>query len=379
MKEWKDPNTGCRVRQLTEFDGGGRRGYFRDGCTLPDGRVVVTGTSEGNSHLWLVEIETGDAEPRPSLNGYNSLYPGTARCWFTRDKELWTADLAEGTEEAVCRIPDGFGGVSVVNCDGTLGWTAYSHPPKSEPPETEKIEGRPTREQYHRMYVEGHARSAGGGLKTLDLKTGEVRNVHEFHTSHPGYLACSPTDPDLIAFAHMTACHLCQRIWLLRSDGEVHPIRKQERGEQVVHEYWWPGGKAIAYKYVDCRNNPTLDEMHLLEYVSDPLQVGIASLDGEEQWLSDPVEHYQSHVIISPDERWFCGEGTHDWFFVSVAKYDPGSTRLDFQPVATTHAPYWPASAAGIETSFSTDSKWIIYNDEIDGVRQVYAVEVPEG
>lgn len=379
MREWKDPNTGCRVRQLTDFDGGASRSYFRVPCTVPDGRVVVTGTKEGNSHLWLVDLESGELGPRPNIRGYNTLHQQTGDCWFTRGRELWTADLVRGMEEMVCRIPDEIQGRLEVNCDGTLAWSTYSHPPKCEPNETQKIEGRPTAQQYHHMAMEGFRRSAGGGLKTLNLRTGEVRKVHEFHVSNPGYLACSPTDPDLVTFAYMGPCHLCQRIWLARSDGHVLPIRPQQQGEAVIHEFWWPEGQEIGFKYMDCRNVPTMHEMHLLEYVPAPLQIGIASLAGEQVWLSDPVEHYQSHIIISPDQRWFCGEGTHDWFCVTVAAFDRSSTRLDFRPVATTHAPYFPASAAGIEASFSADSRWVIYNDKIAGVRQVYAVEVPQG
>ena len=377
MKEWKDPTTGCRVRRLTDFDGGATRIRFRVPCNLPDGRIVVTGTSEGKRHLWLVDIETAEAEPRPTITGYNTLYSDTGRCWFVRDRDLWAADLMQGTEEAACRMPDGFAGKVVVSSDGRIAWGSYSHPPKEAPSPRQDGKEERSAEAYHRNQIQAHERATGGGLKVLDLRTEEVRKVHEFHTSSPGYLAPSPTDPDLLAFAHMSPPHICQRIWLARADGEVHPIRPQECGEAIIHEYWWPGGKAIGYKYLDVRKDPNFDKLQLLEYSSAPLHVGFASLDGKEQWLSDPLEHYQSHIIVSPDERWFCGEGTHDWFFVTVARFDPESTHLDFKPVATTHAPYLPASGAGIETSFSADSRWVIYNDQLDGVRQVYAVEVP--
>ena len=382
MKEWKDATTGCRIRQLTEFEDGATRSYFRIPCALDDGRVVVTGASGGRSGIWLVDLKDGAIEPGPrDVHKYLTLQPGTGRCWFVRDREVWLADFSQGAEEAICRLPDDLKGrLWGITCDGRLGFGACANPPKGEPSIAKgtgqdadaKTTGG-TRAQRHRL-------RAGGHLWTLDLKTAEVREIYEFHTAKPGHLQCSYTDPTLLRFCHEGPWRLLQRIWLIRTDGsDVHRVRPQLLGEAVGHEFWWPDGNAIGYKYVDRRKDRNTDDMCFLEYSGLPLQIGIAGLDGKERWLSEPMEHYQSHVNISPDERWFCGEGTHDWFFVSVARYEPTSRQLDFTPVATTHTPYCAGNGADINASFSPDSRWVIYNDEIDGIRQLCAVEVPEG
>lgn len=371
MREFKDPSTGCRVRQLTEFDGGAHRWYFRIPCSLEDGRVVVRGKSGGDKGLWLVDMETGSAELAvKDVDPYLNLQPNTGRCWFLRDRVICVADFSKGTEEELCPVPEGYdlGDISIT-CDGRAAFLKKANPPSGEPS---------TAEDVGRRMMENHAISTGGSIHTLDLQTGEVRQIHQFHTAVPGHLDCSPTDPSLLRFCHEGPWHVLQRVWLLASDGTCHPIRPQERNEAVGHEFWWPGGKAIGYKYLDRRNEPGPDEHPLSEYCGSPVHVGIASLDGKEQWLSDRLERYQSHIIVSPDERWFCGEGTHDWFVITIARYHPDSTRLDFKPVATTHAPYTPAGGADINASFSADSRWVIYSDEIEGSKQVYAVEVPE-
>ena len=75
------------LRQLTEFETGATRSYFRVPCALDDGRVVVTGTVGAESGMWLVDLESGAVEPGPrDVRSYLTLQPDTGRCWFLRDR-----------------------------------------------------------------------------------------------------------------------------------------------------------------------------------------------------------------------------------------------------------------------------------------------------
>ena len=167
-----------------------------------------------------------------------------------------------------------------------------------------------------------------------------------------------------------------QRIWIIRTDGsDLHPVRVQKPGEAVGHEFWWPGGQTIGYKYFDLRKNPERNRRNL-EYLGEPMRLGIASLDGKERWLSPPVKRYQSHLIVSPDEQWLCGDGTDGWCAITVAPFNPKAAALEFEPLATTHAAYRPVVGASIDAGFSADSRWSVFNDWVDWHTQVCAVEV---
>ena len=82
--------------------------------------------------------------------------------------------------------------------------------------------------------------------------------------------------------------------------------------------------------------------------------------------------------MVSPDGTWVCGEGTDGHSFAYAAPFSMSNTKVDFKPYATIHTPYIPSAAQGVETGFSADNKWLVYNDTIDGKLQVCAVEVGE-
>jgi hypothetical protein len=144
----------------------------------------------------------------------------------------------------------------------------------------------------------------------------------------------------------------------------------------VRHEFWWPGAQLIGYKYMDRRGDATIHLQPWGEYAPRPLRLGIANLAGTEVYLSDPLDHYQSHLNVSPDARFVTGEGTHDHGFASVSPFDLGSTKIAMTAVGTIHTPYVAAKAQGVETCVTRDSRWVVYNDTVDGQMQVCAVRL---
>jgi hypothetical protein len=144
----------------------------------------------------------------------------------------------------------------------------------------------------------------------------------------------------------------------------------------VHHEFWWPGAQLIGYKYVDRRGDATVHLQPWGEYAPRPLQLGIANLAGTEIYLSDPLDHYQSHLNASPDGCFVAGEGTHNHSFASVAPFDLRATKIALAAVATIHTPYVAAAAQGVETGLTKDSRWVVYNDTVDGAMQVCAVRL---
>jgi hypothetical protein len=50
--------------------------------------------------------------------------------------------------------------------------------------------------------------------------------------------------------------------------------------------------------------------------------------------------------------------------------------RIDLQPLAALHTPYVAFRGQNVEANFSSDSRWLLFNDKIDGQFQVCAVRV---
>jgi hypothetical protein len=168
-------------------------------------------------------------------------------------------------------------------------------------------------------------------------------------------------------------------MWTVRVDGSgLTQIRPQEWNEMITHEFWWPGGQLIGFKYQDRRNDPTVHDLPWAEYAPIPTRFGLADLSGKQVYESAPLAHYHSHVFASPDGAMLCGEGTHDHSFIFRARFDIANPQIDFQPMATIHTPYAPLAGQIVNASFSADSRWLLYNDTIDGRLQVCAVRVDE-
>ena len=51
-------------------------------------------------------------------------------------------------------------------------------------------------------------------------------------------------------------------------------------------------------------------------------------------------------------------------------------TRLDLQRLATIHTPWVPTRGSHTNCAFSSDGKWMLYNDTVGGRMQVCRVRV---
>ena len=369
MHTWIDEQTGRRIRQLTAMPEGARVPYFRMPRHLPDGRILV-GDKQGQGAMAAVDVESGDIRLIPPQRG--SLVK-----WRERDGRAWYYD--KETREVLERtFPDGEGTVigrldaSVqgdvhdITCDGR---TLIGADCQCEPTDMGGLSSGDYRLLWRWIY-----RKRSTVVWSYDLienRYTELLQIPDYNLTHAD---TSPEDPGFFKFAQDGVAIYDQRAFAMNVDGTGwRKIRPQEPGEWVHHEFWWPGAQYIGYKYLDRRGDDTTHLLPWGEYAPRPLHLGIANLAGDEVYLSDPLDHYQSHLNVSPDGRFVTGEGTHDHSIVSVAPFAMASTKIDFHPMATIHTPYVPAAAQGVETCVTKDARWVVFNDTVDGVIQVCA------
>lgn len=374
MREWKDEKTGRLVRQLTDHPGGVVIHKFKKPKLLPDGWVMAH-AGKPDPGILLLHPESGGVK-RVSIQASRTLRlrESDGRLWYVSpdSKTIWSVQLPDGKPECVGKNPaPPESAWWDVSCDGRTMVFARNEDDQSNYPLP--IEGD------HKQFWHYFSRPRRGSIWACDLATGKLTKVVETEGVCPIHIEPSRADPTLVRFCHDGYEAHCQRIWTVRTDGsELRKIRPQERGEDVVHEFWWPDGKAIGYKYMDRRKDETLHERPWCELSPMPLRLGIADLEGREFYLSDPLNCYHSHVYVSQDTKWLCGEGTIDPNFVYAARFSTRETKVDFAPMATIHTPCRLYVANHVNAAFSLDSRWLLYNDTVDGKLQVCAVRVEE-
>jgi len=373
MREWADQRTGRTVRQLTDLSHGATLGYFRLPRQVPGGLVLAWGRHDDGNVL-LLDPATGEAVPSKILVAeFLKLNEATGRMWFLPEpgREVWAVNLPDGTPELVGEVPqDVPGHLTDITCDGrtvALTQTIQERPGQHPIPTTRDAAA----------VWQFISRPRHGRIWAYDIEVGTLTKLAESIEFGFFHLDTSPTDCELLRFAKDMLEGLGQRMWVVRVDGtDLRRIRHQEAFEVVTHEFWWPDGEHIGYTYQDRRGDPTLCQLPWCEYAPVPTRLGIADLAGNEVYLSDPLNHYHTHLGVSPDGKWMCGEGTDGHSFVHAAPFSWDSTKVDLKPLATIHTPYVPFRGQHVEAGFSADARWLLYNDTVDGHFQVCALAV---
>ena len=365
-RRWSDEQTGREVRLLS------RPGdedhfympYFMTPKHTADGRIL--------RDRRLFNPRTSEVTELPS-NLVNILLSADGTRIFCRKKRSRTVlalSLPDLQETKIGRIPDEYPFTRFyLTCDARtiIGWKF------TELGEPIKPFGAEDPEVLWRFFD----RPRTADLWAYDLPSGRFTAL--VHTGGHGiiYEVPSPTDPARVMFSHDRHEGTCQRIWTIRTDGtDMRQVRPQEPGEVVTHNIWWPDGRYIAYKYLDRRGDSTLRSVPWCEYAPVPTRVGLASPDGPEIYLSDPLVSYQSHINVSRDGTLLSGEGTHDHPFAYVAAFDITSTKIDLIPHATIHTEYSPMGGHGLNADFTADGRWLLFQDTLDGILHLCAVRV---
>lgn len=378
-----DENTGREIKIYTDIPKGALLPYFRRPRMLPDGRVITLYRKDGtvpyrDTHVAVFDPESGDVELLKHRPGTLLTLTSDGRAIFCVDgkTELWSVKLPDGEPEFLCELPqptpESNAIIVSISCDcrtiilvdgKEAEWTG-------PPPSTDDINN--VGAFWYWLY-----RPRWGDLITYSLDTGAFTKCVHYDNNSFQHVEGSPTDPGLVKFTYDGLGIFEQRMWTVRTDGsELTKIKRQQKGEWVHHEFWWPGGQYIAYKYLDRRNDPTVHELPWGELAPRPTQLGIADLTGREVYLSDPLCCYQAHTYVSPKGDMISGEGTLDHSFVYAAPFSWSDYKIDLQPMATIHTPFRLGAAQGVEAGFTADSRWVLYNDMVDGEWRVCAAKV---
>jgi oligogalacturonide lyase len=312
--EWIDAATGHRIVRLSK-DAGTRSIYFHQNSITPDGRFVLV---EMDGGLGVIEIATRrntrlvEGKVRALFVGrktglvYFSRGENTGRPEQQRQVAIYTVDPAGGKPRQIATIPHG--SIASVNADETLllGSFAERDWQLEQGPRDPRFEanyqavgkdGRPLTfaESKEVRLLEREQARIPMKMFTVDTKSGEQRIIHE-STDWLGHLQFSPTDPALLMYCHEGPWHRVDRIWMLRLGGQPRLMHKRTMNMEIAgHEFFDVDGKTIWYDLQTPRG-----EVFWLASVAPA---------GNRTWYKVERDHWSVHFQISPDGRFFAGDG----------------------------------------------------------------------
>jgi oligogalacturonide lyase len=266
-REWIDPDTGHRIVRLSD-EPGSSSFYFHQNRYTASGDKMVFATREG---LSVLDFKTHKITPLVQGVARNEIVGRkTRQVFYLRQDTVYTTNIDTGETRIIVKDPAlrasaGF----AVNANETLLAGSMTEgqveaPPAPTPPASSTPEAKPeaTPGAPGSGAKEGNDNPPGKGammerrlaahipmvLFTINIKTGEVKTFNHC-TDWMNHVQFSPTDPDLIMFAHEGPWHKVDRIWTIHTDGTgLRKIHTRTMDMEIAgHEFFNPDGKIIWY------------------------------------------------------------------------------------------------------------------------------------
>ncbi len=250
-REWIEPATGHRVVRLSDQAGSASL-YFHQNPYTAKGDKLLISTPGG---LATVDLDTRRIEPIVAGRvSHVVVGPKSRQVYYLKDGTVSVTHLDTRATRAIVRRPELRSGSGLtVNADETLLAGSYvlagaspSPPANTLPQSANPLAQPPPRAA---SLEERWARRLPYALYTIDVKAGEVRDIHNGNGDWLNHVQFSPTDPTLLMFCHEGPWHKLDRIWTIRADGSGLRLMHKRTMEMEIagHEFWSPDGRTVWY------------------------------------------------------------------------------------------------------------------------------------
>lgn len=401
-REWIDADTGHRLIRISD-EPNSQSLYFHYNSYTPEGDKMIYGAPSG---IWAVDLKSlGQGTPKlewlvdgrttrvsPLMMAYHS-----RDFYYTAGGALFAVNVDTKQSRRLMT-----GAVWGVNSDGTIaggmlaGEDPTGHvqppPPPTILPQRERMFGDKIAKGIPLTPDEEFAAAKEDGLSArlarpsstaflfTNLLTG-TQTWTGFQYASIDHQQFSPTDPQLVLYAHEGTWHEVDRTWLVRTDGTGQRLvyKRQMDMEINGHEWWSYDGKTVWFDLQTPRSHDfwiagvNIDTGKLTKYhiMRDWWGVHFNSSRDNKLFASDGGDPTQ--VAFSQNGAWINlfrvqtdGSVTREKLVnMSKHNYVTGQTRLGVQ-------------GGGIEPNLSItpDNKWVVFRSNIQGAVQVFAVEI---
>jgi oligogalacturonide lyase len=366
-REWVEPQTGHRVRRLSNEPGTASL-YFHQNPYTASGDKMVVSTPDG-----LATIDLKSQAITPLVSGRAShlvVGPKTRQAYYIQNDTVHGVDLdtrAVRTIKAHARIRSGSGfGLSA---DETVLAGSFveedTRPPAAVPPPAPNPLATPP-PQASNLETRWAARLPMA-LYTLNVKTGDLKIIYRSN-DWLNHVQMSPTDPSVIMFCHEGPWHKVDRIWTIRTDGTNRRLMHARTMEMEIagHEFFSWDGKTIWYDL----QTPKYKVFWL---------AGVDVAGGRTTRYSVEREHWSVHFNQSQDGKLFAGDGggpksvaapgNGQWIYL----FRPLKDKLEVERLVDLSKHDYQLEP---NVTFTPDGQRIVFRSNMHGATHVYAVEV---
>lgn len=361
--EWQtfdDPQTGVKIRQLTDYKAHSHHLYFTNPGWYDGGKKLLFGSDRCNqTNLFSMNLESGeitqltDLEPARADFLFSSLNPCRDEVYFWHEGFLVALDLQTLKTRQLYRVPDGYSvNMTNVTADGKYVCTGI-YEDLSKRFAVDLLHGYVGFEEYW---------AAKPHSQIIRIKTDDGSSEVVFEEDYwIGHVNTSPKNPNIITYCHEGPWHkVDHRIWGFDLTNERSwKIRPTDSGDQAGHEYWLADGEHVGYHG---------------RYANGESFYGSIRYDNSEQTESAfPGESMHFH---SNDLNFIVGDGGRDNPHLLLWRFQNG--RFEGPRRILTHRGTFQVQQLHVHPRFSPDGKQILFTSDMTGYGQLYLAETPD-
>ena len=261
--EWRDfldPLTGRRVRQLTDSSAEDYHLYFYNPSTSSDGKYLVfISERTGVSNLFRLDLERGEivqlTDARPvraeywpfteSIKGVGACLPAIGNhgleAFYFEGTDLFAVDVESFRQRQLLSLPaDRRPSMLQADASGeTLVFATWD--------ESLFMERSQRAYKGEKFPDEQFFQETTSTIMRLDSTTGKAEEVFCKDKFWINHVHVNPHNRDLILFCHEYSS-LPDRMWLLNvANGQYAPIPGQGLDEWYEHEFWSQDGQRVCF------------------------------------------------------------------------------------------------------------------------------------
>ena len=355
VDSYTDPNTGARVRRLTDHPGADDHHlYFTTDGWYDDGRrLLLRSRREGRRNLFSLDLETGVLTQVTDLPeqvyGSTRVDPGRREVYVTHGDRAVAVDLDRLSVREVARCPPDYRDDYAFAVDDVLADGDRLLVKATERTDVEGFDATRERRPHCAVFV-----------VPVD-GSGDPELVHE-EERWISHVNASPTRPELLTYCHEGPWdRVDNRMHVANLDtGETYRLRAVDDDEAVGHEFWLADGEHVGYH--GWRGSREDGERFF----------GTVRYDDTDR-RETPIPVRETHCHANGRSRFVCDGDTGLQHLLLYDADGDGGYRGPRK--LATHA--WDEASPHPHSRFSPDGSTVVFDADPGGDSDVYLVDVP--
>ena len=367
IKEFKDPKTGAKVRQLTGDGSENVHPYFTSWAFVGDNadNAIFVSNRSGAFQWYLLEVP---AARLVQLTAGESVSPNMAcvardgRVFYFDGRVLRSLKVDTLEDRELYRVPAGFK-PALPTCTSDGRYVAFAYCQETTlSTETGKIYAT----MHERYYQHPHS-----VVMRIDTSSGEA--VAAWGESQwISHVLIHPTEPNLIVFCHEggSTC-VAQRMWTVdlneKQMRRARPLYPQRPGESCVHEFFTRQGD-VGFQYSLDREGGREEYNAFIR--PDGTWVRQHLLPGRR---AGHIQSNSDNSLVVGDGAYLGPEDKEGGKYIGLMTHVNG--RVQVRRLCW-HGTSGLTQGSHGHPSFSPDDRWVVFNSDAQRSNNVYMAEV---